>query len=203
MENRTAYNAWSNSYDHMPNKTRDLEAEVLKTLLSNKRFGNTLEIGCGTGKNTVFLSGISQSVLGVDFSEGMLEKARVKNLPSSVSFLQADIQQSWEFGISSFDLVTFSLVLEHIEDLNHIFREATKVLKPGGYIYIGELHPFKQYMGSKAKFEAEGAWQELQCFTHHISDFFEAANSSGLKCVSLKECFDGGPPRILSFLFEK
>lgn len=70
-----AYDQWSVQYDHDRNPTRDLDALVLPRVLGGLRPRATLETGCGTGKNTAFLAGISQSVLAVDFSAGMLAKA--------------------------------------------------------------------------------------------------------------------------------
>ena len=56
-----------------------------------------------------------------------------------------------------FDLVTFSLVLEHIEDLEPVLAKAANCMHSGATLYNGELHPYKQYAGSKARFDtAEG-----------------------------------------------
>src|SRR5512143_3468555 len=71
-----AYNDWSASYDSDENLTRDLDQNVLREALADLHFKSILEIGCGTGKNTAFLSQISERVHALDFSEGMVEKAR-------------------------------------------------------------------------------------------------------------------------------
>ncbi len=42
-------------------------------------------------------------------------------------------------------------------------------------MYIGELHPFKQYAGSKARFNTEAGEQVVNCYNHHITDFTDAA----------------------------
>jgi 2-polyprenyl-3-methyl-5-hydroxy-6-metoxy-1,4-benzoquinol methylase len=55
--------------------------------------------------------------------------------------------------IKKIDLATFSLVLEHIENLDNIFTKLSKVLNSNSTVFIGELHPFKQYGGTKARFE--------------------------------------------------
>lgn len=48
-----AYNSWAQQYDSNENKTRDLEARSLRETLAPLTFEHCLEIGCGTGKNTV------------------------------------------------------------------------------------------------------------------------------------------------------
>ena len=206
MNNREAYNRWSETYDDVENKTRDLEAIALQATIQNRLFGRVLEIGCGTGKNTKQLAKQSQDVVAVDFSDGMLKKAKQKIHAKNVRFVQADINQSWEFVTASFDLVTCSLLLEHVENLQHVFHQAASALQTGGLFYVCELHPFKQYSGGKARFETNGGMFELKCFTHHISDFYNAARANGLVCDELNEWFDEnqfGLPRLISFLFRK
>jgi ubiquinone/menaquinone biosynthesis C-methylase UbiE len=51
----------------------------------------------------------------------MLSKARQKVTAPNVTFLQGDITKEWKFSEETFDLITFSLVLEHVEDLKPAF----------------------------------------------------------------------------------
>ena len=208
MDTRKAYDDWSKQYDSNINKTRDLEAKALREILSEVDFNSCLEIGCGTGKNTEWLVTKAKRITAVDLSKEMLSKAREKINSDKVQFLQTDITKSWVFTKEKFDLVTFSLVLEHIENLDHIFNEAAKVLIPGGYIYIGELHPFKQYNGTKARYESNEGLQILDCYNHNISDFIQSAKRSGFEIENINEYFDNenrtAIPRILTlFLIKK
>lgn len=207
MNTQQAYNAWADQYDTNINKTRDLEATALRTILANISFDDCLEIGCGTGKNTAWLVTKAKHITAVDLSGEMLAKAKEKIANNTVEFIQADIIAEWSFVKQQFDLVTFSLVLEHIENLAPIFEKVAQSLKPGGYAYIGELHPFKQYSGSKARFDTDEGTQVVPCFNHHISDFIQAAKKNGLTLVEADEYFDnndrGAIPRILTLLLRK
>jgi ubiquinone/menaquinone biosynthesis C-methylase UbiE len=201
---RQAYNQWSAQYDTNENKTRDLEGKALRQVLAPLTFHDCLEVGCGTGKNTEWLTQKAGSVTAVDLSEEMLQKAKQKINSGHVRFLLADIKKPWHFGNQKFDLVTFSLVLEHIEDLHFVFHEAAQCLKPDGYLYLGELHPYKQYTGSKARFDTENGVQVVEYYNHHISQFTKAAKENGMKLVELGEYFDEDNkdvPRILVLLF--
>jgi len=124
-----------------------------------------------------------------------------------VEFVQANILGDWTFRKQLYDLVSYSLVLEHIENLEPVFKETAQSLKPGGHVYIGELHPFKQYAGSKARFETEEGLQVVDCYTHHISDFIEAGRKNRLTLVDLQEYFDEDEkkeiPRILTIVLKK
>lgn len=207
MDVKQAYNIWAEQYDTNNNKTKDLEAISLKKTLADLKFDNCLEIGCGTGKNTEYLLTISKQVTAVDLSDGMIAKAMQKIKSDNVQFIQADITKDWTFATKRYDLVIFSLVLEHIEDLNAIFKKASIVSKPNGIVYIGELHPFKQYSGSKARFETVEGEQIVICFNHHISDFTLGAKQNGFAIVDIAEFFDDNDktmiPRIITLLLRK
>ncbi|GAB2821982.1 class I SAM-dependent methyltransferase [Ferruginibacter profundus] len=207
MNTRQAYNTWSQQYDTNINKTRDLEAQSLRMVLSNLQFNTCLEIGCGTGKNTEWLITKAKQVTAVDLSEEMMAKAKAKINSNIVQFIQADITGAWSFASMQYDLITFSLVLEHIQNLDHIFSEVSKSLTTGGHVYIGELHPFKQYAGTKARFETEEGLQVVDCYTHNISEFTRAAKKYGLAIEEVNEYFDDNDsntiPRILTLLLQK
>lgn len=206
MSVQKAYDNWSGQYDTNINKTRDLEAIALQQTLAGSEFDNCLEIGCGTGKNTAWLLTRAKTITAVDLSAKMLAKAKEKINSNKVNFIQADILQDWNFADSTYSLISFSLILEHIENLEPIFEKASKIIAPDGYIYIGELHPFKQYTGSKARYDTDEGVQVVSCFNHHISDFTEAAKKHGFTIKLIKEYFDEGDrnnvPRILSMLFK-
>ena len=207
MDNQQAYNQWADTYDTVGNKTRDLEGVALQHVLSDREFAAVLEIGCGTGKNTAWLLTKSQHLIGADFSADMLHQARKKIQADQVEFRQFDVREEWAFGAAQFDLITCSLVLEHIEDLGFVFQQAHGALQKSGLLYLGELHPFKQYQGSKARFDTGTGIFELDCFVHHVSDFFAAAQNNGFTCVHLNEWFDEDDratvPRLLTLVFEK
>lgn len=208
MNIQEAYNTWAGSYDTVVNKTRDLEAVALRALLPTGPHAEVVELGCGTGKNTAWLATQATHLTAVDFSAEMLAQARTKNRHPNVSFYQADVTQPWQFLSGLADVLTCSLILEHVPHLDLVFAPAQKALRPGGLFYVGELHPFKQYQGSKARFDtAEGRPFELECHVHHVSDFTESARRHGFRCAVLQEWFDennrAGPPRLVSFLFQR
>jgi 2-polyprenyl-3-methyl-5-hydroxy-6-metoxy-1,4-benzoquinol methylase len=214
MNVEKAYTIWSEQYDSNANKTRDLEGVALRTTLEGLNLDSCLEIGCGTGKNTVWLVTQFKHVTAVDLTEKMLEIAKLKvstdlsrENREGVNFVQADILEPWHFAQKQYDLVGFSLVLEHIEHLKPIFAKTVNALKQGGYVYIGELHPFKQYSGTKARFETEEGLKIVTCFNHHVSDFTQLAHQFGLEIVDVNEHFDDGDrttlPRILTVLLRK
>jgi ubiquinone/menaquinone biosynthesis C-methylase UbiE len=168
---------------------------------------SVIEIGCGTGKNTLWLSEIGEKVYAVDFSAQMIDKAREKVSSDKVIFITGDITKQWNFDNEFADLISCNLVLEHIENLSFIFSEAFRVLVKGGYFFVCELHPFRQYQGTQANFQQNQEIIKIPAFMHHISDFVNAAKSYGFVLESFKESWhqqdQNKPPRLASFLFTK
>jgi ubiquinone/menaquinone biosynthesis C-methylase UbiE len=204
---RAAYDRWARTYDGDRNLTRDLDARVLRRTLKGRRPKSVLEIGCGTGKNTAFLAKIARRVDALDFSEGMIRRARSKVASKSASFAVADLTQRWPCASAAFDLVVCDLVLEHVRDVDFAFREARRVLKRGGEFFLCEFHPFRQYLGKGAVIRRAKKESAIPFFVHHVSDFVSAADRAGFDLESVREWWheedDGKPPRLISFVFKK
>jgi ubiquinone/menaquinone biosynthesis C-methylase UbiE len=207
MNIQQAYTDWSASYDTDRNLTRDLDEIATRETLADLRCNSILEIGCGTGKNTSLLAQIGGRVSAIDFSTGMIEKAREKLSAGNVTFAVADITQPWPARDQSFDLVVCNLVLEHIADLSHVFEQAGRVLGDGGCFFVSELHPFRQYQGTQANFRRNEGTIQIPAFVHHISDFIDAGAANGLALARMKEWWhqadQNKPPRLVSFMFQK
>ncbi len=207
MNIQQAYTDWSATYDQDRNLTRDLDTIVTRETLANLRSSSILELGCGTGKNTALLAQIGEHVAAVDFSAGMIEKARQKLSFDNVTFIVADISQPWRFEDQSFDLVVCNLVLEHVSDLSFVFAQAFRVLRPGGQFFVSELHPFRQYQGTQARFQRNHETTQIPAFVHNVSDFIGAGQANKLALSGMKEWWhpedQNKPPRLVSFMFQK
>jgi ubiquinone/menaquinone biosynthesis C-methylase UbiE len=206
MKTDKAYNLWANQYDTNINKTRDLDQKVTMATLTKYKFNSVLELGCGTGKNTEWFLKKADKIIAFDFSEEMLHKAKAKITSKKVTFYNANLNEKWNVKNDSVNLISVNLVLEHIKNLDFIFNQAHQKLNKNGLFFICELHPFKQYLGSKARFETENGTETLEVYTHHITDYLNSATNNNFKLLELKEWFDHDNnkiPRLISFVFEK
>ena len=209
-ETAADYDEWAGTYDSVVNRTRDLAGEVLKKFDFNLRGRRVVEIGCGTGRNTAWLARSeagAAEIVALDFSEGMLERARARVRDHRVRFVQHDIRSPWPVVSSSADVIIVMLVLEHVEKLLPVFLEAARVLRPAGEFLICELHPDRQRLGKKAEFTSEktGALKYVEAFLHDTEDFLTAGKSAGLELVKHADWFDedgaANLPRVLSVHF--
>lgn len=96
-----------------------------------------LDACCGTGDLAVAAcNAAAGEVIGVDFSERMLERARRK--APEVEWTQADVL-ALPFGDASFDAAVVGFGVRNVEDLAAGLKELRRVLRPGGRLGILEI----------------------------------------------------------------
>ncbi|AFK21892.1 class I SAM-dependent methyltransferase [Pyrococcus sp. ST04] len=114
----------------------DLEPLLIKHM---KRKGKVLDLACGVGGFSFLLEDHGFEVIGLDVSEEMIEKAReyAKSRESRVKFIVGDAT-NLPFEDKSFDYVIFIDSLVHFEpiELNRVFKEVRRILKPEGKFLI-------------------------------------------------------------------
>ena len=112
--------------------------------------GRLLDIGCGTGAQTVAFRDLGWEVTGVDASEDMLRRAQARGLEAT----RADAT-ALPFGDASFDAVVSLWTHTDVDRFGSAVGEAARVLRPGGpFVYAG-AHPC--FIGPHARFiRAEG-----------------------------------------------
>ena len=144
-------------------------------------------------------------MVGLDFSEGMLNLARYKIPSENVTFINTNLNEKWPVDNNAFDLATINLTLEHIKNLDHIFNSANMKLTKAGKCFVCELHPKKQLSESKAQFEEKGTEVVLDVFQHLELDYIQSAEKAGFILLEKKDWYDDETdlPRLISFLFEK
>jgi len=183
------YDRWSAVYDHDGNPLIALEEPEMRKLIGPVAGCRVLDLGCGTGRHSLWLAAGGAVVTGVDFSEGMLEKARRKPGSELVSYISHDLHHGLPFGSASFDRVVSGLVLEHIGDLAAFFHEAYRVLVPGGFAVMSSMHPAMMLRGTQAQFHDPDSGEVVRpgSLPHQVSDFVMAALAAGFELEYLGE----------------
>ena len=126
-----------------------------------------LDLCCGAGQTTQFLVQRSDNVTGLDISPVAL--ARAKNKVPEAKYIEG-LAQNIPLPDNHFDLVHTSAALHEMtpEELEQIFKEVYRILKPGGIFTLVDFHqPTNQFFWLPLViflwlFETETAWQLLK-----------------------------------------
>lgn len=114
---------------------RRTHPEVLKHVIADGGLtfaSRILDVGCGTGNYTVAIEeAVGCECWGLEPSVEMLAKARVRAVSGRFKEGRAE---RMDFPDGFFDLVFSVDVIHHVEDRSAHYREAARVLKPGGCV---------------------------------------------------------------------
>ena len=130
--------------------TRNIDQWNLE-VLQPQRGHRILDVGCGAGKQCFLYSDYTNGeaeIIGGDFSKELLDKARARQAARAgehLSFQFLDFNKRFPFEDDSFDLVTSAFAIYYAADLDFTFKEAHRVTKPGGRLFVtGPLPENKQ-----------------------------------------------------------
>ena len=175
---------------------------IFEELLVEIHGGKVLDIGCGSGQFIAILMqslGSFDSFTGVDVDDKILEDARSKFRSETFNFIKAS-SQSLPFEDASFDFVSISKALHHMENDRQTLAEMKRVLKHGGYFLISEMirdglsetqqsHLLYHHLRSEI--------DQLLGISHHNtylrSDLLDLIGSVGLDELSLNDYTPLGP----------
>ena len=188
----TGYDRWAKAYAHEENPVLELEGRVLNRLLPDLEGKCVLDIGCGTGRVTRILAERNAArITAVDFSINMLVQARKQLRGSDRTQLAAAEALALPFANESFDLVTCSLMISHVEALQRFVAELARVARPGSHLLISEFHPFGHLLGWKRSFvERRSSGVERIAIRYHRhlhEDYFRAFTNEHLEIEELCE----------------
>ncbi len=114
-----------------------------------------VDLGCGFGWFCRWAAGQgAASVLGLDVSEKMLERARRSAGNPAVRYVRTDLEHL-DLPAASLDLAYSSLALHYVEDLGALIAVLAKALVPGGRLVFSIEHPI--YMAPRHPGWATGA----------------------------------------------
>jgi ubiquinone/menaquinone biosynthesis C-methylase UbiE len=189
LPTKDGYDRWSEIYEEDGNPLILLEESHITRMLGNVAGVSILDVGCGTGRHAVRLAHSGAVVTGVDFSTGMLRRARSKPGADAVTFIEHDIAQALPFDADSFDRVLSCLVLDHVVDLGAFFTELRRVCRRDGFIVASVMHPAMVLKGVQARFidPVTSAEVRPESSPYQVSDYIMGAVRAGLRLVEVSE----------------
>ena len=171
---------WNSSYTNLPIAAVEMQEWVEATLQELRALHPTrvLEIGCGSGLLLARLAPNCVEYWGTDYAAGALEQVqRLKQTSAALGHVTLTQRMADDFvGIApaAFDLVILNSVVQYfpsVEYLVRVLEGAVRVVKPNGFIYIGDVRDFAllaAYHASVQTFQAPAElnraelWQRVQ-----------------------------------------
>ena len=100
-----------------------------------------LDLGCGYGWHCKYAAEQgAASVLGIDLSEKMIDRAREINGDERITYRICGLEE-YEYPEEEYDCVVSNLALHYIEDLDTVYQKICRTLKPGGIFLLNIEHP--------------------------------------------------------------
>jgi SAM-dependent methyltransferase len=132
-------------YADLPRSVYGLEGApewpALRALLPPLAGRRVVDLGCGFGWFCRWAAARgAASVLGLDLSERMLERAVRETTDPAVSYRRADLE-AVELDPGAFDLAFSSLALHYLPDVDRVLAGVRRALAPGGVLVASVEHP--------------------------------------------------------------
>jgi SAM-dependent methyltransferase len=151
---RSGYGEWAEHYDSTV--AEGLDRPLLGALgaVQWPSVRSAVDLACGTGRTGVWLQqqGV-RAIDGVDLTPEMLERARAREIYRTLKV--ADIAATG-LPSSGYDLCTMVLADEHLADLKPVYREAARLLGPGGSFVVVGYHPYFLMNGIPTHYHRDG-----------------------------------------------
>lgn len=142
------YTIFSEDYSKLKGYSEDADLSLgcgIPTEFAQIKEGDTvLDLGAGAGNDCFVareLTGEKGKVIGLDFTETMVNKARANTDKlgfNNVEFRQGDIE-NMPIGGESIDVIVSNCVLNLVPDKNKAFSETFRVLKAGGHFSVSDV----------------------------------------------------------------
>lgn len=169
MDLKDTYNKiaedWHN--DHLSDTWSIKGTKMFSSFLKS---GNlVLDVGCGGGLKSRYLINAGLKVIGLDFSEKMIEIAR-REIPEGKFFVMdiKDIEKIKE----NFDGIFIQAVLLHIpkKEIKSVLQKIIKKLNKNGYIYIAVKEKKENGLEEEIKTEKDYGYEYQRFFSYFTID---------------------------------
>ena len=145
MTNEYENDHFFEAYSQMPRSKEGLSAagewHQLKPLFPPLEGKSVLDLGCGYGWHCKFASEQgAKEVLGIDLSQKMIAQAQQRSKGDGITYRVCGIEE-YDYPQSRWDCVVSNLALHYIENLDAVFQNVYRTLKPGGIFLFNIEHP--------------------------------------------------------------
>ncbi|HSR96352.1 MAG TPA: class I SAM-dependent methyltransferase [Kofleriaceae bacterium] len=187
MSTREGYAQWAETYEDTVKNDMDLWLlNEIKTVAWAK-VERAADLGCGTGRTGAWLAAHGvRHIDGVDLTPEMLERARGRGVFAS---LRTGDVGATGLVAADYDLITTSLVDEHLADLAPLYGESARLARPGAAHVLVGYHPFFiMKTGMPTHFDdASGQPLAIETHVHLLSEHVHCALAAGWQLAEMHE----------------
>ena len=189
VSTREGYDRWSEVYDNDGNPLLALEEPQVERMLGEVNGLRIADVAAGTGRHSIRLANAGAKVTALDFSKGMLTKARAKAGAAHVSFVLADCAATLPLREATFQRVVCALLADHVASLDSLVKELARICCHDGFIVLTTVHPTMHLLGVRARFNDEESGTKVypKSYDHTISEFVIAAERARLRFDEMSE----------------
>jgi SAM-dependent methyltransferase len=155
-------------------------------IIGDVRDLDVLEVGCGGGQNSIVLAKKgARSVTGIDRSGKQLEHARnlAQREKVDVRFIKSDMEDMTVLENASFDLIASTHAMNYSFDLDAVFRECAKLLRPKGRLVICLNHPLWIVLGEALE---QDDFTKIVDYYEGFEDIWDWENHDGKKIATFE-----------------
>lgn len=184
---RTGYARWVETYEGTVENAMDVELLESLESVDWSAARQVADLGCGTGRTGAWLASLGvETIDGVDLTPQMLERARARGIYRRL--VEADVG-STGLPKGEYDLITTSLVDEHLPALEPLYTEAARLAAPGAtYVLVGYHPHFIMSSGMPTHFDdASGEPIAIETHLHLLSEHVNAAAAAGWRLAEMRE----------------
>lgn len=201
----------------------DIPTEQDLRLCGDVKGKRLLDVGCGAGENAIAFSGQHAHVIAIDSSPGQLALARklADAAETRVEWHESDAADLAFLRADSIDVAFAANVIGEIEDIDRLFRQVHRVLRPGARFVFSHDHPMALAVGRegaqpgslplgalevrRSYFDSEPVEllrddEKVRIYPRTIADIFAALHRAGYRVDVLLEpepqAFSGPGPSV-------
>ncbi len=204
------YNAFADKYSEIfAENNQDSITAYFRQFDFSLEGKKVLDLGCGDGFDLQEMKRRGAIIYGIDASEEMVRLAKEKHTDGHIQIGYFD---QIPLPDASMDVVISKWALQTSPEIDPIYKEIARVLKPGGTLVYLSSHPIRQFIEKKRKgkdyFKKEivesiffGGQVTAREPSHTLNEYLSPLFFNHFALMSYEEGFDSGAEKVDGDLF--
>lgn len=199
LDIREQYNQFSNEFSVNQQEKNQINRTMAYEMVNSHLANSTvLDLCCGDGIDAGYFAQQGAKVVGLDASEGLINIAK-----ATYPHIRFDVglAEKLPYADNQYDVVYSKYAIMTSADMEPIFKEVQRVLKPGGVFVYLVTHPIRQFMEKKQHNANYFKKEIVDCVildgtvtvkepTHKFTEYFNKDFFEKFELVDYTEAYD-------------